>query len=161
MNRLQRTLRTFDPLPGFLRKRAVTFAIGRTIKFVGTAGLSVDEITPQRVTISTENKTKVQNHIGTVHAAAMALLAETATGLAVGMHVPDDKIPVIKSMKVDYLKRAKGDMKAVAVLTPEQIREIESTEKGETRVPVTVTDGEGKQPIECTMIWAWTPKRRK
>ena len=35
----------------------------------------------------------------------MALMAETATGFVVGMAVPDDRIPVIKSMKVEYLKR--------------------------------------------------------
>jgi hypothetical protein len=48
----------------------------------------------------------------------------------------------------------------VAELTDEQAQLIATAEKGETLVKVTVTDGEGKEPIGCEMLWAWTPKRR-
>ena len=91
----------------------------------------------------------------------MALLAESATGFVVGMAVPDSAVPVIKSMKVEYKKRAKGAMEAVATLDAETIERIETTPKGEVLVPVTVTDETGNEPIQCEMIWAWTPKRRK
>ena len=36
---------------------------------------------------------QVQNHIKGVHACAMALLAESATGAVFGMNVPDSAIP--------------------------------------------------------------------
>ena len=94
-------------------------------------------------------------------AAAMALLAETATGFCVGMNLPDDKLPLIKTLKVDYLKRASGDMQAVAQLRPEQIQQILTQDKGEVTVPVTITDSSGQAPIACEMIWAWVPKARK
>jgi len=67
---------------------------------------------------------------------------------------------VIKTIKAEYVKRAKGDMKAIATLTKAQLHEMHSQEKGETSVKVTVTDGEGKEPIIMEMIWAWTPKKR-
>ena len=82
------------------------------------------------------------------------------TGYVVGMNIPDTSVPVIKTIKADYTKRSKGDMKAVATLTKSQISAMHANEKGETSVKVTVTDGEGKEPIIVEMVWAWTPKKR-
>jgi len=67
---------------------------------------------------------------------------------------------LIKSLQVDYYKRTQGDMKAVATLSPEQIALIRSTPKGEVNVPVVVTDESGEEPIKCTMLWAWVPKKK-
>ncbi|CAM9910760.1 unnamed protein product, partial [Phaeothamnion confervicola] len=103
---------------------------------------------------------QVQNHIGGVHACGMALASETATGVVVAMNVPDSHVMVIKSMKVEFKKRAVGNLTAVATLTPQQVEEVRSTDKGDTVVDVVVTDEEGKRPIECEMVWAWIPKRR-
>ena len=79
----------------------------------------------------------------------MALLAETATGFVVGINLPDDKLPLIKSLKVDFYKRTKGDMRAVATLTAEDVARITSEPKGELWVPVSVTDESGDEPIKC------------
>jgi acyl-coenzyme A thioesterase PaaI-like protein len=159
-NRMSRLLRKLDLLPNGLRKRLRSFLLGRLVPFVGTAKLSIDEISPERVVISIRNRRRVRNHLKGIHAAAMALLAETATGFAVAMHVPDDKVPVIKSLKIDYVKRAQGDLRAVVELGPEQAERIVSEEKGEISVPVSVTDQSGRSPIECDVIWAWVPKKR-
>jgi len=159
-NQLSGLMSKVDRLPAPVRVKARSLLLGKLVKFVGTAGLAVEELTTQRAVISVKNRTRVQNHIGGVHAAAMALLAETATGFVVGMNVPEDRTPVIKSMKVDFVKRSKGAMRAVAELTPEQVEAIRSTEKGEVTVQVAVTDEAGVEPVICQMIWAWTPKRR-
>ena len=36
------------------------------------------------------------------------------------MQVRDDALPLLKSMRVDYLRVARGDLRAVAALRPEQ-----------------------------------------
>jgi hypothetical protein len=90
----------------------------------------------------------------------MALLAETASGFVVGMNLADDKLPLIKTLKVDYVKRTQGDMRAVATLSAEQMQLIEREPKGEISVAVLVTDESGEEPIRCEMIWAWVPKKR-
>jgi acyl-coenzyme A thioesterase PaaI-like protein len=131
------------------------------VKYTGTTGSLVEELTENRAVISLKNKKRVQNHIGSVHAVASVLIGESATGYLVGMNVPDSSVPVIKTIKADYVKRAVGDMKAVATLTDEQVKQIRTQEKGETTVKVTITDGENKEPILMEMVWAWTPKRRK
>ncbi len=159
-NRLSRNLAKVNRLPGPIADVARTAVMGRIVKFVGTAGLHIEELTEARCVVTLANKTKVQNHIGGIHAAAMALLAETATGFVVGMNVPDDRVPVIKTMRVDYTKRAKGDLRAVATLSDEERARMRSDEKGEVTVAVIVTDGANVEPIRCEMVWAWTGKRR-
>ena len=158
-NQLSRTVAQLQGIP-LIGQWATSFALGRVVPFVGTAGLRYEVISTERVVVRIRNQRKVQNHIKGVHAAAMALLAETATGFCVGMNLPDDKLPLIKTLHVDYLKRAQGDMKAVAQLSPEQIRMILTEDKGEVTVPVSITDESGQSPISCQMVWAWVPKKR-
>jgi len=160
-NKLSVMVNNINKLPAPLRTQGLTFAVGTAVKFVGTAKVEILEMTPTCLRVRIRNRKRVQIHIGSVHAAAMALLAESATGLVVGMSVPDNRVPVIKSMKVDYVRRAKGDLEAVATLTQDDVARILSTEKGDITVPVKVTDSEGREPIQCEMIWAWTPKRAK
>lgn len=152
-NRLTRILSKINQLPAALHGPALSLLFGSPVKFAGTARVRVHELTQQRAVMSLANKRKVQNHIKGVHA-AMALLAESATELLLGMNVPDDKLPLIKSLKVDYLRRAE------ASLTPEQIRAIHSQAKGEVLVAVQVTDESGNRPIQCEMLWAWVSKKR-
>ncbi len=152
---------TIKKLPKPLQKSALTFAVRRTVKLVGTAKLDVIEMTPEKVHVKITNRKIVQNHIGGVHAAAMALLAETATGFVAGMSIPGDRLPLLKSMEINYVKRAKGDLEAVAKLDADAIAMIKKEEKGEVVVPVIVTDEDGNSPIEAKMTWAWIPKKRK
>ncbi|HLA31872.1 MAG TPA: DUF4442 domain-containing protein [Pseudomonas sp.] len=159
-NRLSRIVAKIHQLPAALHSPALSLLFGSQVKFAGTAKVRVHELTEQRAVMSLANRRKVQNHIQGVHAAAMALLAESATGFLVGMNVPDDKLPLIKSLKVDYLKRAVGGLRAEASLTPEQIQAIHSQDKGEVLVAVQVTDESGNQPIQCEMLWAWVSKKR-
>jgi acyl-coenzyme A thioesterase PaaI-like protein len=159
-NQMARMVSRLEVVPALLRTRARSALIGRMVKFVGTAGLQIEELTHSRAVVSIRNRKPVQNHIGGIHAAAMALIAETASGFVVGMNVPDDRVPVIKSMKIDFVKRTRGAMRAVAELTDEQVALILSTEKGEVMPKVIVTDEEHKEPIVCEMLWAWTPRRR-
>ncbi len=159
-NKLYTIVSKINLLPQFLRSRALSTFFGNVVKFAGTSNIIVEELTDTRAVISIKNKKPVQNHIGSVHAVANILIAESATGYLVGMHVPAQSVPVIKTIKADYLKRAQGDMRAVATLTDAQIKQIRTEEKGETSVKVELTDAEGKEPVVMEMIWAWTPKRR-
>jgi len=158
-NRLASAISKMNLVPAPLRPAALSTVMGNIVPFVGTASLIVDELSETRAVIGIRNRRKVQNHIGSVHAAAMTLLAETASGFVVGMNVPDDKVPVVKTIGMEFKKRAKGDLRAVATLTDEDRSRMRNDPKGEVSVPVTLTDEEGKEPIVVTMVWAWTPKR--
>lgn len=159
-NRMGMLFSKLDHLPSPARRRAKTMLFGAFVRFFRTGGLEIIELREGKAHIRMKNRKRVQNHIGTAHAAAMALLAESATGLAMGLSVPDDKVPVIKTLHVDYVKRATGDLEAVANLSQAELALIKTKDKGDIEVPVTVTDEKGIEPIKCKMVWAWTPKRK-
>jgi acyl-coenzyme A thioesterase PaaI-like protein len=158
-NRLNRLVAGFNKYPPFVKKFLVTQVFSRTVPFVGTSRIKIEELSESRVVMTIANKRRVQNHIKTVHAAAMTLLAESATGILMGMNVPDDKYLVVKSLHVDFQKKASGDMKAFALLTPEQVHAAQTDAEGEIMVEVHVTDVNNSEPITCQMLWAWKPKR--
>lgn len=160
-NRLSRAVGAINLLPRRLRSRGLSLLLGSQVRFAGTARVRIHELGQERAILSLKNRRPVQNHIKGIHAAAMALLAESVSGFLVGMNVPDDKLPLIKTMKIDYLRRAQGDLSAVATLEAGQIAQIRQQEKGEVRVAVTVSDESGNQPIACEMIWAWVSKKRR
>jgi uncharacterized protein (TIGR00369 family) len=158
---LYRTVQKLNSLPPSVRWWLLTWAFGRTVRFVRTAGVRFEDLTESRALLHIPNRKRAQNHVGTVHATAMALLAETATGALLGMNLPDDRVPLLKSMQVDYQKFARGDLRAEATLAAPARTRILAEEKGEIVVPVKVTDETGAEPIQCRMLWAWIPKHRR
>jgi uncharacterized protein (TIGR00369 family) len=158
-NRLSNAVSQIQSLPTFTHQFIMSKLFGSKIKYAGHSGIRFETLSEETCIVSIKNKKKVQNHIGGIHAAGMALLAETATGFVFGMNVPDNKLPLIKKMDIDYVKRSTGDMRAVATLTQEQIQIIKTAEKGTVVVPVVITDEANVEPIKAHMTWAWTTKR--
>ncbi|MDI1273014.1 DUF4442 domain-containing protein [Polaromonas sp.] len=156
-NRLERQLERLSDVPAFARTWFRGVVMHRAVPFTGTAGLDFLQMTPALVEIGIRNEKKVQNHIGGIHASAMNLLAETATGMVVGMNVRDDCIPLAKELKMAFKKRATGALRAVATLSDEQRAAMQASDKGEVTVAVTVTDEAGVEPVECEFVWAWIP----
>jgi len=159
-NQLAKIVDKLNKKPGWLRYRLLTFVLGSTVKFVGTAGVKCQHLSAEKSAFKLSNLRKVRNHIGTIHAAASALVAETATGMAIGMHIPDDKIPLLKVMHVEYLKRSTGALTAEAYLTKDQIESLHLDEKGSMVINCKVTDDAGIEPVDCKMEWAWISKRK-
>jgi acyl-coenzyme A thioesterase PaaI-like protein len=148
-------------LPDLLRRSALTLAFNTNIKYAGTTGIGIEHWDLDKSIVHLKNRKHIQNHIGGIHATAMATLAESTTGMLFGLYVPDTHLPLLKSMKVSYVARATGNLKAVATLTDEQKDQIQTTDRGSVVVPVTVTDSDGKEPIQVEMEWAWTTKKKK
>ncbi|MEP0177028.1 MAG: DUF4442 domain-containing protein [Paraglaciecola sp.] len=159
INPLRKFVDKVNQYPIWVSSKLMTWVFRYKVKLAGTTGIEVLHTDGKSATYRQKNKSKAQNHIGSVHAAAMALLAESCTGFIVGINLPVDKLPLIKTMNLNYVKRATGDMTAVASLTDEQINLMQTTEKGEVNVKVVVQDATGIEPLLCEMIWAWVPKR--
>jgi acyl-coenzyme A thioesterase PaaI-like protein len=157
-NALSKLVGQFGSLPEEEKIKGISEAVGSFVKFTGFCGLRYEKMTQHEVVISVENKAEVQNHIHQIHASAMILLAETATGMVVGMNVPDDRVMLVKSLNTAFVKRSTGAMRATATLTDEQIKIIHETEKGELLIPVVITDEVGVEPIKVEALWAWIPK---
>ena len=63
----------------------------------------------------------------------MNLLAETATGMVVGMNVRDDCLPLAKELSMAFKKRATGWARAVATAHPSSAA-MQTSDKGEVVV---------------------------
>ncbi len=159
-NKLSQMVVKIQQAPQWLQSWLLSQLFGRAVKFAGTAGIRIRQLTFQQAVLQQDNVRKVQNHIGSVHAAAMALLGESASGFLLGMHVPDDRLPLLKSMKLDYVKRASGQLTATVSLTAEQIQHIRNNVKGELTLQVQICDQVGVEPVVAEYVWAWIPKNR-
>lgn len=156
-NALLRQVRRIEawPLPGEVRKWLVSFAAGLVVPYLRTSGIELESVRPERVELSLRNLRKVQNHMRTVHASAMFLLAEAATGAVLLANLPDGARFSTVSSHVEYLARAVGRLEVVASLSPEQQRQVREQEKGRLTIPVVLTDVEGKQPAVFAIEWSW------
>ncbi len=159
-NKLSQRIALLNHAPASIRVWLISKMLGRTIKLLGTTKTRIVRLTPQYSEITIGNLRRNRNHIGGVHACAIALAAETATGLLVGMHVSSRAVPVIKSMHVDFTHRAYGSITAKAHLTDDQSRIIQEHDKGELTVACLVQDERNQEPVKVVMIWAWVEKDR-
>ncbi len=149
-------------LPAGARSTILSKAFGKVVPYVGTTGVHYETVEPNQVIVSLKNEKGVQNHIGSIHAVAVTLLAETATGFILGLNLPTDRMLLIKSYSVNFYRPLKkGQVAAIATLSDEQRLEILNTPKGEMVIPCVIDDRESdsaRDPITVEMTWAWIPK---
>lgn len=156
---LARSVALLSPVPRPLRNRFVTLIFTRAVRFAGTAGVRFDALDAAHASVRLANRRHVQNHIHGVHAAATALLAETATGAVFGFNLPAGRLPLLKTLHVDYLQRAHGDLHAVATLSEQDRQRMQTDERGDAHIAVTITDAHNETPVACDMVWAWVPQK--
>lgn len=98
-------------------------------------------LAPGRGEARLQHRRRVSNHLGTVHAIALCNLAEFIGGLTTDVSIPASMRWIPRGMTVEYLKKARGPMHAVA--TPG----LEPRESGTgyaLPMRVEVTDGQGE-----------------
>lgn len=161
-NQFTKLLSVTKYLPAGARSSILSKAFGKVVPYVGTTGVYYETVEPNQVVVSLNNVKAVQNHIGSVHAVAITLLAETATGFILGLNLPSDRVLLIKSYSVNFYRPIKkGQMAAIASLSDEQRLDILNTPKGEMVIPCVIQDRESdsdRDPIVVEMTWAWIPK---
>ena len=161
-NQFTKLLSVTKYLPAGARSSILSKAFGKVVPYVGTTGVYYETVEPNKVVVSLNNSKAVQNHIGSIHAVAITLLAETATGFILGLNLPSDRVLLIKSYSVNFYRPIKkGQMAAIASLSDEQRLDILNTPKGEMIIPCVIHDRESdsdRDPIVVEMTWAWIPK---
>ena len=161
-NQFSKLLSVTKYLPTGARSSILSKAFGKVVPYVGTTGVYYETVEPNQVVVSLKNDKGVQNHIGSIHAVAVTLLAETATGFILGLNLPTDRMLLIKSYSVDFYRPLKrGQVAAIATLSDEQRLSILNTPKGEMVIPCVIQDREStseRDPITVEMTWAWIPK---
>lgn len=140
-------------------------AMGQTVPWVRTVGVTFGETTAQRAVAHLPDAAERHNHVGGPHAAMIFGLGETASG-AVGLAafgaVLERATPLVVRSEIGYVRLAKGPLTAVAVLdrpAADVLAELDAGTRPEFTVSVTITDADGRETSRMTVVWTLRPNR--
>lgn len=119
---------------------AFSKAVTHVAPYFSTIEPSFTELRPGYAEVKFANRREVHNHIGTVHAIALCNAAELAAGTMTTVSIPEGRQWIPVGMTVQYLAKAKTDMRVVADGT-----EVDWAQEGNVEVPVEAFDAEGKR----------------
>ena len=141
--RLRASWRRLSKLPG--GKTLFSLLVGWMTPYSGTIGARVAELEPGWCRVTLRDRRRVRNHLASVHAMALANLAEMASGLAVLVGLPPGVQGIVTGFSITYQKKARG------LLTAEQ----------EYEAAVTVTDAQGDVVATASARWRLRPIPRR
>jgi uncharacterized protein (TIGR00369 family) len=148
--RLRASWRRLSRLPG--GKTLFSLLLGWMTPYSGTIGARVAELDPGWCRVTLRDRRRVRNHLASVHAMALANLAEMASGLAVLVGLPPGVQGIVTGFSISYLKKARG------LLTAEcRASGLEVTTEQEYEAAVTITDAQGDVVAHATARWRLRP----
>ncbi len=127
-------LKMFNQMGG----QAFSQGIAQVAPYFSTIDPDVVELKPGYCEVNLKNQKKVHNHIGTVHAIAMCNAAELAGGMTTDVSIPKGARWIPKGMTVEYLAKAKTDLKVVC-----DASDVDFSQPGNIVVSVAAFDTEG------------------
>ena len=80
--------------------------------YFGSISPIFTHLEPGKAEAKIRNKRALRNHLGTVHAIAMANLCEFVGGVGLEVSLPDSHRWIPKGMNIQYLKKAETDLHA-------------------------------------------------
>src|SRR2546423_6139017 len=152
--RLRASWRRLSDLPG--GKTLFSLMVGWMTPYSGTLGARVSELEPGWCRVTLRDRRRVRNHLASVHAMALANLAEMASGLAVLVGLPPGIQGIVTGFSISYQKKARG------LLTAEcRVSGLDVTTEQEHEAGVTVTDAQGDVVATATARWRLRPIPRR
>ena len=130
-------------------------AVCRRAPYFSTIRPTVAALEPGRCEVRFRNRRRVQNHIRTVHAIAMANACELAAGLASEATVPVGMRWIPRGMHIEYLRKAETDLRAVSRIDAGEWRH-----GFELPVAVDVVDEAGETVVRARIGMWITEKKR-
>jgi acyl-coenzyme A thioesterase PaaI-like protein len=113
--RLVSLWRTLSPLPGGRWLFARLFA--RIVPYSASTRPSVLRLEPGHAEVSIPDRRANRQHLGSVHAIALMNVAEMASGLAMTAGLPAGVRGIVREIRMEYLKKARGTITAVSRVT--------------------------------------------
>lgn len=136
-------------------KAAFSVLAARQAPYSSTIGARVLELRPGHARVEMADRPAVRNHLRSVHALALANLAEFASGLSMLAGLPAGRRGIVVRIEVDYLKKARGTITAVADVVPPA-----DDYEGPLVLPVDLYDAAGEHVARGRYHWTIGPERR-
>ncbi len=142
----------FSGLPG--GKWLFSRVLGIMNPYSGAVGGTVVTLEPGHAVVVLKERRAVRNHLNSVHAIAMANVAEMASGLAMLAALPDTARGIVTNISIAYMKKGRG------TLTAESRCELpDVTVDGEHQFTSSVRDAAGDEVARATVTWRLGPVR--
>lgn len=129
--------------------------IGRMAAYTGTIGARVEILRPGYSEVSMRDRPSVRNHLRSIHAIALANLAELTGNIAVAYGMPDDARFIVSGLEMDYLKKARGTIRGICEAPVPQ-----SNAREEIDVRVRIVDQSGEVVTTAVLHTLIGPKPR-
>lgn len=130
--------------------------VGLAAPYTGTIGAKVVELERGRSVVTMRDRRSVRNHLRSVHAVALANLAELTGNVALAYSMPEDARFIVAGMDLDYVKKARGTITGrCACPVPE------TADRAEYQVPVTLHDPSGEVVVRATLRTLVGPKKKR
>ncbi|HHO50686.1 MAG TPA: DUF4442 domain-containing protein [Deltaproteobacteria bacterium] len=128
--------------------------IGLTAPYTGTISAKVEELEIGRARVTMRDRRGVRNHLRSVHAVALANLAELTGNVALAYSMPDDARFIVAGMELDYVKKARGTIVGTCSCPVP-----EDSARREYRVVVLLSDTSGDEVVRAALRTLVGPKR--
>ena len=130
--------------------------IGFAAPYTGSIKPHVRTLEPGHAVVEIRDTRAVRNHLGSIHAIALANIGEATTGMAMTAGLVDGARVILKRLSIDYLIKARGTLTAECRVDVPQDRE-----RREVIAEAIIRDDKGQEVARVEAVWLMGPCRGK
>ncbi|WP_437661246.1 hotdog fold domain-containing protein [Sorangium sp. So ce1182] len=135
-------------------KRLFSSTLGAMAPYTSTIRAHIEVLERGRAEVTMRDRPGLRNHLRSVHAVALVNLAELTGNTALSYSLPDDARFIVTGLSIEYLKKARGTIRAVC-----ECPVPDTSERREYQIPVSLRDATGTEVARATLRSLVGPKK--